>query len=78
MRFTIGAGKHIWMFETAFSHAKIQKTSEQADGADEHVGIDPHGTVSCHSEISPHAIGAYAQRRMGFHGSEAAGTSEIG
>lgn len=76
MRFTIGVGKHIWIFEAGVSHAQMQTRSDQVDDGDEHVGVDPHGTVSCHSEISPHAIGAYSQRRMGFHGSEAAGGEE--
>lgn len=70
MRFVVGIGKHMWIWETGVSHATIQASSAQAVAEEGFVDRDPHGTVSCHAEISPHAVGAYAKQRMGFHGSE--------
>lgn len=78
MRVVFGIGKHMWVWEAEFNHARIQGTSEQVTEGNEHVGLDPHSTVSCHAEISPHAVGVYGQRKMGFYGSEAAGNGEVG
>jgi hypothetical protein len=74
VRVTFGVGKRIWVCEAKVTWVTID-TAEDAgtDEGFEHAPVDPHSTLSCHAEISPHAVGVtdtVSDRSFGFHGSK--------
>lgn len=69
MKIVFGVNSRLYVWEIGISRLMVRSSSEE-ESAEEPVGIDPHGTVSAHMEISPDAIGAYGKHRFGFHGSQ--------
>lgn len=81
MRFIFGFGKRFWMYESTSKVVRVDlqdsgKADEEIeDGIETAVGIDPHGTLSAHTEISGSAVDLTGWR-FGFsapitnHGSE--------
>jgi hypothetical protein len=59
MRLVLGFGKRIWMLENSTKVVKIvmeSKSDEESDADTDVIGMDPHGTLSAHTEISGSGI----------------------
>lgn len=77
MRFIFGIGSKLLIWDTTVAKVKMAvrgADDEEEEEFEEAPPVDPHGTLSAHTELSPHAIfdGATA-RRFGF-GSEKLGS----
>jgi len=79
MRLILGAGSKLFVWETSVTKVKMRIAGEASGEAEEEFEQsppqDPHGTLSSHLELSPHAVyeGAQAKRRFGFGGEKAGG-----
>lgn len=71
MRITFGIGTRLWVLETVLTKARIKPHGAQEEDPEEVPGVDPTGTLACHAELSPQAVGL-TSRSFGFHGSEGA------
>lgn len=62
MRIIAGWGKRFWMYESTSKVVRVdlqdsgKADEEPEDGVETSVGMDPHGTLSAHTEISGSGI----------------------
>ena len=76
MRFVFGVGSKLFFWETSLKKVTMRTSDDSSDEDEEDFKPappqDPHGTLSSHLEISPHAImdteDSARVRKFGFSG----------
>lgn len=80
MRLIFGYGKRFWMYESSSKVVRVDlqdsgKSEDNLEDVETSVGMDPHGTLSAHTEISGSGIDLNGWR-FGFSAPTVCSSSE--